>query len=643
MGRLLALLLPWLLLLPLVLAEPAVAPEPAAAQESRSFVWEALDVAIDLLPDGTFAVAETHRIRFNGSYQRAFREIDLQRLGSITEVQVGEPGQPYRDGLNQAGTFSVSRGDGKLRIQWWFTPTSGTRAFEVRYRVSGAIRVYPGGDQLWWIAVPGDLPAAVQSSTVSVRLPQPVASSDLKAETYVDGRPAPSNPSFAPSEVSFPPQPLGEQRQYEVRVQFPPGLVAATAPPWQADYDRQAWYDSAVKPLLNLFALLATLAVLVGGGLLLFLRWYTAGRDPAGLPAVGEVASPPSKLPPGLVGTVVDERADLQDVLATLLDLANRGVIRITEERDPSLVGSSLDYRVEQLQEQPLGLHPYEKTVLGALFGGQKEIRLSEVKPRWSASIPLFEAQLADEAAQQGLFPENPDRVRARWRKGALTALVIAVIGLFVGPAILKAELAPLPFVGLIVVAVAALKVGPHMPRRTRAGLVEALRWRAFGRHLSDVRTRSPEELTRYLPYAVALGVDRSWLENFAAVGRPASQLVGSNGGPAIIVGPGGWGFPGSYSGGFGGPWVGGPTHGDIGRGDGGGSVASDGGGGSGNPLDNASGGAAGGLNSASGALADLLNAASEALSSGGGGGWSGGGGDFGGGGGSGGGSAGFG
>src|SRR5689334_5995467 len=92
-GRLVALLL-----LALVLLAPALAPAPAVAQDSRSFVWEALDVSLDLLPDGTFNVLETHRLRFNGTYRQAFREIDLQRLGSVTEVQVGEPGRVYREG-----------------------------------------------------------------------------------------------------------------------------------------------------------------------------------------------------------------------------------------------------------------------------------------------------------------------------------------------------------------------------------------------------------------------------------------------------------------------------------------------------------------------------------------------------------------
>ena len=619
-------------------------PGPASAQATRSVSWERFDVAIELLPDSTLRIVQTETIRFDGTFQRAFREIPLDRVSSITEVQVGEGGQPYRAGYNQPGTFAVTRSDNALRIDWWFPPTTNaTRTFELSYRVSGAIRVYAGGDQLYWVAVPADRPGQVEASDVGVRLPEAVPDDQLKSEAYLGGHPARSQPSVAGREVHFAAQDLPPGQDFQVRVQFPRGLVAATAPSWQAAYDRQAWYDSAVRPILNLLLLVLALLVLVGGLLGLVLRWYTAGRDPAAGPEPAELDAPPDGLPPGLVGTVVDERADLQDVLATLIDLGNRGVIRITQERDPALQGSDLDYRLELLQPQPLGLRSYEKTVIGALFGSAREVRLSQVKDRWAANIPLFESQLYAEAARQGLFAENPEQVRQRWHRGALATIVGAAVLGFLAQAALggAANLVWLPFLALVVVGLAALFAARRMPRRTKAGVVEAARWRAFARHLAAARKRSdearPDEITRYLPYAVALGVDRSWLENFAAIGSPAPRWQVGNG--PIIIGPGGWGFPGYYGPGpFGGPWSGagwgapGPAR----RGAGGEQGSGPGG------LAGASGGLSGGLDSASGSLSDLLNAASDALSSGGDSGWSGGGGDFGGDGGSGGGSAGF-
>ena len=48
---------------------------------------------------------------------------------------------------------------------------------------------------------------------------------------------------------------------------------------------------------------------------------------------------PPSDLPPGIAGTLIDESADMQDILATILDLARRGAIEIEEVEEKGFLG----------------------------------------------------------------------------------------------------------------------------------------------------------------------------------------------------------------------------------------------------------------------------------------------------------------
>ena len=120
---------------------------------------------------------------------------------------------------------------------------------------------------------------------------------------------------------------------FEVRLQFPP-LVTANAPSWQAadDAARQAQetHDQH-QALIN--AIFLAVALLVGslGAIGLYALWYFRGRDPH----VGLVAQflpqPPDDLPAGAVGVLVDEVADERDVVATLVDLARRGVIKLDE------------------------------------------------------------------------------------------------------------------------------------------------------------------------------------------------------------------------------------------------------------------------------------------------------------------------
>ncbi len=599
-------------------------PSLAWAQSRSSVTWDSYNVEIAIQPNGDFIVTETQAISFNGTFSKAYREIPLDRTTGITDVQVGEPNRPYRQAYGVANSYSVSTTDaGTLRIDWWFPQTTNAqRTFIIRYRVHGGLRYYPGGDQLYWKAIYDNRAGPIRSARLSVTFPQDVPRDQLLATVYPGG--LASGPDVPdPRTVQFSAQNVTAQTGLEVRVQFPHGLVQGSPPPWQATADAADHWNQDIRPILDFLALLVGLAIPVVGLVIVFLTWYTKGRDPrvSGVPEVLE--QPPSDLPPGVAGTLVDEQADVQDVLATLLDLARRGIIQIQEEQNPELLGSSRDFVITQVQPNPIGLRAFERTVLAAVLPGGQPTRVSEMKGRFQAHIPLFRQQLFDEAVRAGLFNESPERSRQHYRAIALALLVLSLVGGIVSVILFgsRVDLIFVPFVGLGIVGLVLAWTSRAMARRTRAGALEAARWRAFGRYLaqSELRDGHQDVLERYLPYAVALGADREWLRKFASVGTPPPRWYGPMGGgygsggiPPIIILPGG--------GGWGGP---GPRH----RSGGEPNAPADGGIGFPTPQD-VSDRAAGGLQSWSDALADLLNSASDALSRGGGSGdWSGGGG----------------
>jgi hypothetical protein len=186
-------------------------------------------------------------------------------------------------------------------------------------------------------------------------------------------------------------------------------------------------------------------------------------------------------------------------------------------------------------------------------------------------------------------------------------------------------ELAPLvicPIIGIFVFGITLLISARFMPRKSDAGAELAARLRAFRTYLQDIDRYADLEQQktiwdRWLPYAVAFGIDKSYIAKFERAGAPA---------PA-------WYFPtpGSYDptrshwGGAGGGWSMGQPGGGEGSGDGKGF---------GGGLSQGSTSLGGTLSGMSVGLGSLLSSASNTFGSqpsssgsGGGGGWSGGGG----------------
>ncbi len=613
-----------------------MAPPPARAQ-SGSVVAERYDVGVEILPDGALAVVERLALDFSGGpFRRGTSTIALDRVEAIRDVQVGEPGRPYERGSERPYTYATIDDGKRLEIAWWFPPTQdGRREFEIRYRVEGALRIYPGGDQLYWSAIEADRRYPVRQSTVEVRLPAEVAPEALRAAAYPE-RQRVAFQQVDPRTVRFETRELAPGMGLVVRVQFPHGLVAAEPPRWQAEADRVDWLEQNLRPALNFLLLLTTLLILFGGLVSLGVLWRVRGSDPTVARGAPVLETPPSDLPAPLVGTLLDQRADSQDVVATLVDLANRGVIRIAEVEGDSLAGGGRDYELERLTRDDANLRDYERLLLLTLFGEGDRVRLSQTRATFAAAIPGLQAALHREVARAGLFHEDPAAVRKRYAAIGWGLVGGSIVGAIVvgGWLARYADLALLPFFALLVVGGVTLWLAGHMPRRTRAGALAADRWAAFRRHLERVAAGSGgagrDDLERYLPYATAFGLDRAWMGRMAAVGAPAPAWYQGHGGPVLVPVPYGSWDRGSQDGGS--------AH--LGRG---GSTEAPGSGG--DPVGSSGGDPGfGGLQDFSDSLSDMLNQASGVFSHGGGSDWSGGGfGDFGGGGDSGGGGGGFG
>ena len=316
-------------------------------------------------------------------------------------------------------------------------------------------------------------------------------------------------------------------------VNVPPPLLTARA----REFPKDA-FD--INPLtIGLGAL-----ILVGGIALIAWNWWRHGRDRAYLghyyaapndaaehaepvfqhePVVVEFG-PPQNMRPAQLGLILDESADPKDVTASIVDLAVRGYLTITDI--PELFGRH-DWQLTQKSGDVSKLLPYEKTLLDGLFAGREQVKVSELKGKFRSTLQQTESQVVSDAMARRLFTTNPTFARGGW--GCLGIAIVGLgafatyqLGLYLGWGIVGAAVV---LVGMVLIATAK-----NMSQRSAAGrdlLQKTLGFRLYMNTAEKYRQQFAEKaeiFTQLLPYAIVFGVVNRWAKAFEGIDTSASN-----------------------------------------------------------------------------------------------------------------------
>ena len=517
----------------------------AFAQE-KSVVVQRRDADMTINKDGSVQIVETWVVDFQGGpFRFAFRAIPFNNISSLVFEGVRERGEEYlRAGSETPNTYTVESKAGERVITWYFEPTTNaTRAFELRYTITDALRIYDGGDQFWWKFVESDRGYPINAARVVLHLPGNFPRNELLAATYTDERETDGANIIDGSTIEFTAGRLPAYTEWEIRAQFPHGAVTQPIQAWQAFEDqRELELEAEARAMeqFNFYSLFATLLLIVGGGLALLLMWFVRGRDQAVALPAEFLNAPPDDLTPALAGTLIDEEANVRDVLATLIDWAQRGIIKIRAlPQGAQTETTNDDYAYEKIgADAPPLQYQYERELMQRLWAGETSRNMGYIREKFTASLKEMFDSLYDELVRRGYFQARPDRVRAQfYRLGWLLLVLLCpaafLFQLYVGIAF-SSDLsfsweALLPWIVLFIIAGAVMVLARFMPRKTAQGAQAAARWNAFKRYLEHIEkytnvADAQDQFEKYLPYAVAFGIDKTWVEKFAKVDTPAPK-----------------------------------------------------------------------------------------------------------------------
>ncbi|WP_157368326.1 DUF2207 domain-containing protein [Alloactinosynnema sp. L-07] len=318
---------------------------------------------------------------------------------------------------------------------------------------------------------------------------------------------------------------LDAGHRIDLSLNLPAGLVPTTA----------RFEEAKAGP----FALTPVSGVALGGLALLLLGgfgalWLARGREATAVSAPVEpvdvlatedgrvVFASPDGVLPGQAGTVVDEVVDGRDLAATVLDLAVRNYLWITEV-------AADDWQLVRRNPADDALTAYERAVYAAVLpDGTDSVTVSALRAA-APDVSAARAAAYADAVDRGWLSRAPGGL-GRW---GLIGLLLTVLGLATTVVLALTAGHALAGVALAIAGVAVFLGARFLPVRTQRGAALVQQVRGLSGYLRAVAPDSipvaDRELvfSRSLPYAVALGESDAWLTRFAALDVAADGTPG--------------------------------------------------------------------------------------------------------------------
>jgi uncharacterized membrane protein len=509
----------------------------AAALSTRELRIENFQSETIVMPDGTIDVTETIQAHFlGGPWHGLYRTIPVeyvtpQGLNYSLFLDI----RRVVDASGRALKYETSRERHyrKLKIYIPYADNT-TQNISIEYSVSDALRFFEDHDELYWNVTGDGWDIPIQSA--SARIILPAGTTNIRANVFTGAYR--SRAQNADVDVS------GDG--VEVRTREPlhlhEGLTVAVA--FDKGFVRE---PTAANKFALFFRSNWPLGIPIAAFAVMFYLWWTRGRDPRLRPITAQY-EPPNQLTPGEVGTLVDNSADMRDITASIVDLAVRGYIAIEEHEKDRMLGLMHDkdynFIVQKDRAEWSKLKPHEQTLLEGLFttGAVGEsVSMSTLENHFYTNLPNIKSNIFGSLMADGYYSRRPDSVRSAYIAAGFIGGLLLVFG---GVKIASDRgMAPLAFIiaGLLTGAIVCA-FGWFMPAHTEQGtraLEGVLGFEDFLIHVESERfdsmIKTPEMFEKFLPFAMALGVEKNWSRAFQGIlTQPPQWYRGSSYGPSF-------------------------------------------------------------------------------------------------------------
>jgi uncharacterized membrane protein len=417
------------------------------------------------------------------------------------------------DGQDENYEVSQSGLEKNIKIGKSSSLIKGEHTYVIVYKVKKAINYFESLDELYWNITGNGWEVPIENISASIILPEGnigkvdiscyegILGSNEKCTTEIN------NNLYTAKSTRI----LQSGEGLTIAIDFPKGIV---------------YQPTQLENIINLikdnFIVLLPFLVFI----IMFFIWKKYGKDPKGYSVIIAQYEPPVGMKPTLVGSLVDEKPDFRDITAGLIYLAEQGFVKIKRLEKEWILGS-VDYEIELIKNDVTSLEKTEQNILNLFFedslvvGSIKTISSFKESVNFSLKSKEIISDLYQEMTDKGYFSDNPNKVKVLYIVGGMFFTVFAIF--------LSIKL--FGIIGIVCSAISGIIViifGFLMGKKTKLGAETKDYILGFKLFLSVTETnrldfhnapeKNPEQFMQFLPYAIALGVENKWAQQFKDV-----------------------------------------------------------------------------------------------------------------------------
>lgn len=495
-------------------------------------------VDLEVQESGDLKVQETIHYDFDTLQRHGiYRNIPTQyiRNGKKTILDISHI--EVFDEKGNAYIFHKSYENNQLVIKIGDADTliTGAHEYILKYAVKKPVVFQETFDRLSWNAIGTEWAVPIDVVDIHIKEPKSFENKVLKVNCYRGVYGVAQSCGFGSVEktgADFKTTNLGQNKGITIDIDLKKGTIL---PP-------SAW-DLFMEQVKKWWPVLIPFLTFVG----LFMVWYKRGRDPRGAGTIVTQFDAPEGLSPAEVGTLMDQGADDKDVFAEIIYLATKGYLKIFKEEKKGILGTE-DYTLTQLKDEQSLENIFDKQLMRGLFASglgsgselRKTVKMSELKNKFYTSLAEVKKTLYTTLTSGGYFKENPWRTKIKYViPGAIILLLsfycVKLLEMKAGESLWILRLS---FFGS---GLLFFIFAPFMPARTQKGVTAKEHILGFKNYLTVAEKdridfhNAPEKnsatFEKFLPYAMALGVEKAWAKQFADLNVRPSWYGSTSGG----------------------------------------------------------------------------------------------------------------